>query len=333
MSISANELIWRKPANNSDTGTNGGRMTSVAIPSNVKNNIWPDVPQAERVAGSTKYRKAFIHIANDDDLALVQARVFIETNTPGDDCVTIFPATFTDTQSAITGTERLYGCGRLNANASLGATTITVLTEGAAFSYFRAGDKVRISDKATVDAISGNEQVVTVAPAGVSYVGSVATLQIVEPLSYSFLAASTRVSSMIDYGDVVGVVAGFSKVSSLGTCDTTNNPITVDSIAGVEQNWTITFTSATNFNCIGDTLGLVGTGNVASSFQPTNANFSKPYFVIPTAFWGGTWSAGDTVTFVTHPAAIPVWYKRVIPAGASSLTGNKVIVGVDGESA
>lgn len=334
MSITSNELIWRKPVNVSDSGANGGRMSAIANPSNIKNNIWPDIPQAERTAGSTKYRKAFIHVANDDDLGLIQARVFVETNTPGDDAVMIFPGTHTDTQSSITGTERLYGCGKLNSDVISGATSIQVLTEGAAFDYFRAGDKVRISDKASVDAVTGNEQVVTVAAGGVSYVGNVATLVITTtPLSYSFAAANTRVASVYDAGDISGVVATFVKTSVSGTFDTAGNPITVDSIAGIEQNWTVTFTSSTSFNCVGDVVGAVGSGNTSSAFQPTNANFSKPYFVIPAAAWGGTWANGNTVTFTTHPAAIPVWYKRVIPPGANSLTGNKVVVGIDGESA
>lgn len=332
MSINANELIWRKPANVSDTGSNGGRMTSVAIPNNVKNNIWPDVPQAERLAGGTKYRKVFIHVANDDDLTLVQTRVFVERNTAGDDAVLIFPGTQTDTQSSITGSERLYGCGKLNADVALNATTITVLTEGAAFNYIRTGDTLRISDKATIDALTGNEQFITVTGA-VNYTGSVATITLSTPLAYAFAAASTRVSSVYNAGDVVGSSASLVKTSVAGTYDTTNNMPIVDSIGGIEQNWTITFTSATAFGCVGDTVGSVGTGNVSSSFQPTNANFSKPYFVIPPAAWGGTFVAGNTVTFTTHPAAVPMWYKRVIPVAAGSLTGNSVSVGVDGESA
>lgn len=332
MSISAAELVWRKSANNSDIGSNGGRMTAVAIPTNVKNNIWPDVPQSERVAGSTKYRKVFVHVANDDDLSLIQARVFIETNTPGDDSVVIFPGTFVDTQSSLTGSERVYGCGKLNADAALAATSVQVLTEGASLDYLKPGDLIRISDKTSVDAVPGNVQVATIAPGGVSYIGNVATLQLVDPLSYAFSAALTRVSSIINCGDVAGLVAGFVKTSVAGTFDTSNNPVRVDSIGGVEQSWTITFTGVNTFTCVGDTLGSMGTGNISGSFQPTNPSFSKPYFVIPAAAWGGTYAPGDSVVFTTHPAAIPVWYKRIIPPNAASLTGNKVIVGVDGES-
>lgn len=49
--------------------------------------------------------------------------------------------------------------------------------------------------------------------------------------------------------------------------------------------------------------------------------------------FGGTFATGDTIAFTTQPAAIALWYKRVVPAGASSFSGNQVIVGIDCESA
>ena len=79
MSIVAAELIWRKPLEVSDAGSNGGRMGSAVATGGVKNNVWPDVPQAERAAGSIKYRKTFIHVANDADLALIDPKVFVES--------------------------------------------------------------------------------------------------------------------------------------------------------------------------------------------------------------------------------------------------------------
>ena len=151
MSIIANELVWRKPAEVSDAGSNGGRMAFASINSAVKNNIFPDVPQSERTAGSTKYRKIFIHVANDADLALVAPKVFVETRTPGDDNVTFIAGTQRDTQSAITGSETKFGAGVLNANVSGGTNTITVLVEDAANDIFPNGSTIRISDKTSIN--------------------------------------------------------------------------------------------------------------------------------------------------------------------------------------
>ena len=126
MSIVASEIIWKKSATNDDTSSNGGRMVNLAINDGVKNNIIPDVSQSERTNGVTRYRKAHIHIANDADIALQEGRVFIETSTPGDDSITIFSGTFTDTQADISGSEQQYGGGPLNADVSASATTMDV---------------------------------------------------------------------------------------------------------------------------------------------------------------------------------------------------------------
>jgi len=333
MSIVGSELIWRKAQQNVSGPANGGRMSAIAIPNAVKNSIFPDVPASERTAGSTSYRKVFVHIANDDDLTLIRSRLFVETFTPGDDSITIFLGTQTDTESGITGSERLYGGGQLNANVSGGATSIQVLTEGAALDYFKAGDLVRVSDQTSVEDPSGNTEYKTIATGGVSYAGDVATLTLESGLDNGYTASETRVSSVLEAGDVVGAVSNFSVTAAgSGDYDDTTYPVEVDSIGGVNETWTLTFTSATQFSCTGATEGSVGTGNVSSDFQPSNGDYSKPFFVLRSAGFSGSFQAGDTITFETTPAAIPVWYRRDIPAGASSLSGNRVVVGIDGES-
>lgn len=331
MSIIASELVWRKAAEVSDAGTNGGRMTALAqaITTAVKNNIFPDVSQAERTAGSTKWRKVFVHVANDADLTLVAPKVFVESRTPGDDNVTFIAGTQRNTQSNITGAEQRYGSGQLNANVSAAATTITVAVEDAALTMFVHAMKIRISDKENINA-SGNEEYAVIDT--VSYNGNIATLGLTAGITNGYSAASTKVSSVYEPGDVACVVANWTESGS-GTYNEATYPVVCDSISTIEQDWTITFTSATAFTISGDVLGQVGTGNVGSDAAPSNSNFSKPYFTLRSAGWGGTWTLGNTITFRTSPAAIPLWYRRVVPAGANSLSGNSVIVAVDGESA
>ncbi len=332
MSIVANELIWRKPTEVSDLSTNGGRMTATAAPSGVKNNMLPDVPQAERTAGSTKYRKAFIHIANDADLTLIDPKVFIAQPTPGDDRVLVFPGTHTDTQTSITGSEQLYGAGLLNANVSAAAVTCSVLVESAADAIFKAGMTVRICDKQTVDGV-GNEQYVLLA-SDASYVGNVATLTFTTtPLVFGFnLSTPTYVSSCIRPGDIACTVTGWVETTGTGTYDEATYPVLPDNIGTIQQLWTLTFTSGTAYTVSGDTVGVVGSGNTSTDFVPSNPAFSKPYFTLRSSGWGGSWANGNTITFSTKPASTPVWYKRIVPPGANSLSGNKVVVAIDGES-
>ena len=330
MSIVASELVWRKSVEVSDAGTNGGRMTHNVIVSSVKNNVFPDVPQAERAAGSSKFRKVFIHVANDNELSLIAPRVFVESRTPGDDSVCFHVGTQRNTQTQLTGVEQKYGAGVLNAPAIIGASTISVLTEGAALDVFKNAMKIRISDRATLEG-AGNEEYVTIDGAP-SYNGDVATFDITPVLANDFAATTTKVASVYEPGDIAATVATFTK-NGTGTYDETGYPVLCDSIATVEDDWTLTFTTATAFTVAGAFSGSMGAGNTSSNFAPTNTNFSKPYFTLRAAGWGGTWTTGNTITFTTHPASIPLWYKRIVPAGAASLSGNSVVLAVDGESA
>lgn len=332
MSITSSELVLRKPAEVSDLSTNGGRITSTAIISGIKNNLFPNVPQAERTAGSVKYRKAFLHIANDDSLALIAPKIYLMAPTPGDDRVTIFAGTQTNTQAGITGSEQQYGAGTLNANANLAATTLAVLVEAAADAMFKNGMTVRISDRQTVDGV-GNEQFLVLS-ADASYAGNVATLTFTTtPLAFNFSAASpTYVSSCLSPADIAASISDWVLTSAAGTYDTVNFPVVPHGIGSIEQLWTATFASPTSFTVTGDTVGSVGNGTVGTNFVPANPAYSKPFFTLPSAGWGGTFANGNTAQWRTHPAGAPIWYKRTVPAGANSLSANKVITGFDGES-
>ena len=339
MSIISSELVWRKPAEASEAGTNGGRMTAVSISSGVKNNLFPDVPQSERVAGSTKYRKAFIHNVNDSHLALISPKVFALFPTPGDDFVVIFPGTQSDTQSGIGTPAQLYGAGKLTVDAAANATTIQVTVENWALApIFAAGMVIRLSSKTSVDDATGNEEYRTIAPAGVSANANNITLTLTAGLTYSYSASSPTnpgyVSSVITPADMVAAITA-PQVSVAGSYNNGSYPAIADNTGSIEQNWTLNFSSASNFTVTGDTVGLVGAFSTGNDCAPTNPNFTspaKPYFTLSRFGWAGT-ANNTVVTFTTHPASIPIWYKRVVPAGAASFSGDKCIIGIDGESA
>jgi hypothetical protein len=333
MSIQANELVWRRAAENSDAGTNGGRMTSTAIPTAVKNNLFPDVPNSERTVGSSKFRKAFIHVANGDSLSLVAAKVFATAPTPGDDFVVFFPGTQTDVQSGIGAPSPVYGAGKLNAGVSAGATSVQVLVENwASAPIFIPGMTVRISNKATINSGTGTEEYMVIDAGGVSVNVNVITLTLTAALANAYLAADTYVSSVYAAGNVVASATN-PVVTGGGSYDYTTYPIVINGVGSIEQDWTCSFpSSATQFTLIGNTVGSLGTFNISSDAAPVNPSFSVPYLTINRLGWNAP-TIGTQMTFTTHPAAIPIWYKRVVPAGAASLSGNKVILAVDGESA
>lgn len=357
MAIVKSDIVWRKSevmnggyelGGSADPGadaTNGGYMTATEAVTGAKNAILPDVPQSELTQGSIKFRKVFIHVANawnqgqietdGNDLQLVQPRVFVETYTPGEDSVAIFQGTQSNTQASLTGSERLYGAGQLDADVSASATSLTVNVEddedGVPLAIFQVGDVVRISDKADVEA-SGNEEYVTLTAVS-AFTGNVQTLTFSnDALQNPYTAASTRVASVIEPSTVVASVDNITSPSGSGTFGGT---IYVNNLGCVEDTWTVTFTSATTYTVSGTKTGAVsGTGSTSADFSPANADYgtNPPFFVIKGGQFGGTWQTNDTFTFQTHPASIPLWYRQMVKAGASSLSADKVIVGLTGQS-
>ena len=334
MPITSSQLKFYRALINADGASNGGTLTSVLLIDNAKNNLFPDVPQSERAAGSTKYRKAFVKVDSTDNSALLDPKVFIETPSPGNDVVSIFLATETDTEALITGSERLYGAGFLTANVSAGATSFSVQTEGAAYQHFQSGDSIRLSDKTSVVDSTHAEEYLTIATNGVTWNGSIATITVTMPILNAYASpATTKVSSCLTTSQVLATVDSITKVAAAGNFDVAYKPSVVN-ISVITQTWTLTFTSATAFTCAGSTLGMLsGAGLISGTYAPANPSFSGySYFSIPANFFTGTLAAGDTITFKTHPAIFPIWYKRVVPVNCVSLAGNKVIVGIDGES-
>jgi hypothetical protein len=329
MPITPSDIKWYRSATVADTAANGGRMGNAQSPSGIKNNIFPDVTLAERNAGTTRYRKMFIKVANAENIPLGNARVFLQLPTPGEDSVTFFPGTQRDTQAQITGGERLYGGGALESAASNGSQTIAVVTEGASLNCIRADDTLRITDRVSVVG-TGNEEFAEVE--SVVYSGDVAAVLLKAALMYSFPAGAV-VSSVYNAGEVRAEVSALAVTSAAGALLDGLPPLG-DSIGSVEQDWTLSFTSATAFTITGDTLGSIGSGNTTSGAAPINPVFpGRPYFTLPASAFSGVFAPGDRITFTTSPAAVPVWYRQLVPAGAAAISGNQVVLGVDGESA
>jgi hypothetical protein len=333
MSIITAELKVFKAAQVSATpSANGGRASYLESVSGVNQNLFPDVSQSERLAGSTVFRKAFFKNLNAADLALYNSRVFVENYTPGDDAAYFHAGSQTDLQSDLTGSELLFGAGKLDLTTAPGASQVKVLLENIAVQPFRDGDLIRVSDKPTIDG-SGNEEWVTVSGAP-AQVGSVVTLNITPVLVNGYNASNTRVANVYEFGDLKGTVSNFS-VTTVGSGDYDNitQPITCPNVGGVYDDWTVTFTSATAYGVVGTREGSVGSGSTLSDFAPNNPSTSSPFFNIKSAGFSGTWQAGDTLVFRTTPAHIPLWLKRIVPAGAAALAADKVILALDGETA
>jgi len=336
MPILDNEIIWRPAALMSDTvpAQNGGRMTLSQLVSGVKNNLFPDVSQSERTAGSTKWRKAFVHINSAQDTALLNTRLFLDALTPAGDFVVFHLGTQTDTEDQVGG--RPYGIGTLYAPIVAGAVQIQVACEHngqyATLQPFRIGDVLRVSDRPSTGG-AGNEEWASIT--GIAYGADFATVDVSPAIANNYATANTLVSSVLDLPSVVAAWSGIAVTSMGGSFDSaTVGNLVAHNKGAVEENWTLTFTSTTTFTVSGNTVGtLASPGSVSADYAPLNPATGTPYFTIKAIGWGGSFQTNDTVTFATQPAAIPIWYRRQVPAGTFSLANDFTSLAIHGESA
>ncbi len=346
MSILDSELLMFKSLVVDDSTSNGGKLdNNNQVITGVVNNVWPSVFRAERLVGSEKYRKTFLKVQNDDDLTLYFPQVWLDIITPGDDWVTFFLAGQTDIQSSINGSEDHYGCAVLDADITGGNVTSTFdvdvehldLVTGGDDEIFRDGDTIRITDKVDPTSGTGNEELHVIS-GDPTNTDTVVTITIVGTIANAFTVASnTRVMSVYEPSDVVSSWDNWAETcKGTGTYDegTTGN-VVADNIGSIEETYTLTFTDATHFTVKNAAAETIGTGDTGTNFIPINDDNSKPLITILAAGWSGVWDetgTADNIVFKTHPAIIPIWQKRTVPAGAGSLAGNRTVIAVTGES-
>lgn len=317
-----------------DDSTNGGRMSANIVTTGVVQNVWPHVTKAERTAGSTKYRKLFDKVANDDDEALINPGYYLDGDTQGEDFIVFAPGTQRDTQSDITGAgapTRWYGAGTLKTGITADSTnTITIVMKDASITgaIGLAQELIRISNKDTPDAVTGTEDFMTCINAPPSVSGNEVTVEFTENIPHAY-DAGAKISAVYEPGsDVEASIS--SVVDSSAIFDETQ--VSLDNIGTSEQDVTITFTSSSAFTVTMDDKTGLPSGDISTTYAPTESDFSKPILTIPPAAWVGTPTTGDEVTFTISPAAVPLWQKRDVPAGCASLANNYIRKVTIGES-
>lgn len=333
MPIADSEIQWFNPVSVSDVtpAANGGRHSQTQNISGVKNNLFPDASAAQRTAGVEHWRKAFILIKNADNLPLVDPKISIESGTPGDSHVLLYPGTWTDTEATRTG--RPYGYGTLTAAATAGDTAITVTTEadfsGLTDTPFQVGDLIRVDARPDVTAEGLSEYAEI---AAVTYTADSLAITLAAGLVNGY-DAGVHVASAIEPGDLAATITDKGVTGGV-TYDDTAYPILVPQIGGIYQTWTVTITSAATgaISIVGDAVGAVGTGSTGVDLSPANPA-GGTYFTLAADGWGGTPADGDTLVFTTVPAGCALWYHRVVPAGAEAISSDPVSVCVEGETA
>lgn len=101
-------------------------------------------------------------------------------------------------------------------------------------------------------------------------------------------------------------------------------PLVVLNRDTITQRWRLHFTSPTQFNVIGEEIGLVGSGTTAAGAAPVNPATGEPYFVIRPDGFGGGWSVGNNIRFATVAAGGKVWVARTVRNGPATFTEDRI---------
>jgi hypothetical protein len=92
-------------------------------------------------------------------------------------------------------------------------------------------------------------------------------------------------------------------------------PIAVLNRDCITEEWALIFTDTTDFNIVGNGVGVVGTGNTGTIVAPNNPATGYPYFEMAAAGFGSGWSIGNVIRFDTFGAGGPLWVARTVVSG------------------
>ena len=143
----------------------------------------------------------------------------------------------------------------------------------------------------------------------------------------------SRVSILFDQETWTGVWSD-SAIGSLASAsfNAAQFPLIVTNRGALEERWRIVFTSSTQVNVIGETVGQIVTGHaIVNALAPTNPATGVPYFSLPALGWGAGWAVGNVLRFNTVAANYPVWVVRTILQGNPSQDGDQFTLGLIGD--
>ncbi|WP_282296807.1 hypothetical protein [Stenotrophomonas sp. PS02289] len=116
----------------------------------------------------------------------------------------------------------------------------------------------------------------------------------------------------------------------------TDFPLVVTNSDAITERWAVRFTSATNFEVIGETVGVIASGSTTTDLAPANPRTGQPYFRMRAQGWGAGWSTNNVVRFNTLGGLAPIWLVRTTmpgtPEGVTDSTRFLVMGNVAGAS-
>lgn len=157
-------------------------------------------------------------------------------------------------------------------------------------------------------------------------------IELQNPISRDFPAdGDLFISSCLVQGDLESqFTTPFSQVSwtnvwqdtrigneLLAKLNVVDYPMEITNEGAITQRWLIQFTSKTQFNIIGENIGLAGQSDTLQDCEPINPATQKPYFKIKkeafTAANGSSlWASGNCIRFNTTATNFPMWIIKTV---------------------
>lgn len=151
-------------------------------------------------------------------------------------------------------------------------------------------------------------------------------LTFTKPLTHNYDAVDTIVGSALVVGDMQArytrkfVQQAWNSIwndEPTGSAVSANfndslYPIQVTNKGAIQERWALIFTDNTNFRCVGEYSGQIGTGSTSFDFAPINPVTGLPYFTVKKEGWGAGWANGNVLRFNTVAANFPVWVIRTV---------------------
>jgi hypothetical protein len=187
----------------------------------------------------------------------------------------------------------------------------------------RIEDMVQVSDVQINGQLAFTRQVTHTYPFPGSFISSALVAQDLK----------ARVSVLFDQATWDSVTYADAVTGSVapGTYNDILAPLIVTNKGAVTEKWALRFTNTTTFDVIGEHVGTISSGTIATDTSPLNPATGSPYFTIRGIGWGSGWAVGNVLRFNTVGALFPVWIVRTIQQGPESVINDKFTILVRGD--
>lgn len=173
----------------------------------------------------------------------------------------------------------------------------------------RVEDMVLITDVQVSGQVSFNAQLSQDYPAGEAILSSAVLHGDLRARVYNLFHQSSWTSVWSDSRIGSDTTAKYNDVAY---------PIEITNQGSIQERWRIAFTSSTAFQVVGETVGVVGTGNITEDCAIANPATGAPYFTIRADGWGTGWATNNQLRFNTDGSQSPFWVARTILSGPAT---------------